>query len=187
MKAYVWTAWVGAVALLCARESCGEGKAGPDPVLTKFRCRIEKEFAELSPRPTFEMRADEGGGALLVRYGTREYIVHPRTKDGRVSKETVRREGPGDKGFLLRIRIQPLATVNQAHVPQTVRGPYWDAFHQAYEMPKNGKQIYFVLEYGPRTDPAWIRKLKKIAEEFGRPRCATPRGRRSAHSEAAAP
>ena len=141
----------------------------PDPVLVDLKGRIEQEFAELDSRPTFEIPESSEGRSLVVRFKTRQYVIHPRTKGGRISEQTVTQEGPSDDGFLLRAHVQPLGEVNQADVPQTIRQTYWSLYLQVFGIEEQKKQIYFALSYNSRTKPELIKQLKDIAEQCGAP------------------
>ena len=141
----------------------------PDNILVELRNKIEKELGKLDPKPTFEIPQSSKGRSLVVRYKTRQYVVHPKSKSGHISEQTEMREGPSHDGFLLRAHVQPFGEVNQACVPQTLRQTYWSLYLQVYEMKKDKKQIYFALSYNSRTDKESIKKLKEIAAKLGTP------------------
>ena len=169
MKTYKFTMLVAALALLCTTGHGEDKKTEPDPVLVKLQGKIEQELTKLDPKPTFDIPESSVGKSLIVRYKTRQYTIHPKNKAGRISEDTVQREGPSDDGFLLRAHVQPFGEVNQACVPQTIRQTYWSLDLQVYEIEKEGKQIYFALSYNSRTDPKLIKRLKEIAEQIGAP------------------
>jgi len=169
MKTYRFTILVVALALLCTTGQGEDKKTEPDPVLVKLQSEIEQELATLDPKPTFDIPESSVGKSLTVRYKTRQYTIHPKNKAGRISEDTVQREGPSDDGFLLRVHVQRFGEVNQACVPQTIRETYWSLDLQVYEIEKEGKQIYFALAYNSRTEPDLIKKLQEIAEQIGVP------------------
>ena len=142
----------------------------PNPVIVALRSKMEQELTQLDPNElTFEIPESSMGHTLVVRYKTRQYIIHPTSKTGRISETAVIREGPSDNGFLLRVHVQRLGKVNQADVPQTIRQPYWSLDLQAYEIKNADKQIYVALSYNTNTDKKLIRKLRAITKECGTP------------------
>jgi len=104
----------------------GLPKALPDPVLLALEQRLTRELQDLDPKPTFEFPDGSAGRSMTVRFKTRDYVIHPRTKSGRVSETTITTEGPSDTGFLLWAHVQTLGEVNQAVTPQVAREPYWN-------------------------------------------------------------
>ena len=166
MKTYKLTMLMTALILLCTAAH-GENKNDADPALVSLRNKIEKGLSTLDPKPTFEIPESSAGRSLVVRYKTRQYVVHPKNKAGRISEKTEIQEGPSDDGFFLRAHIQPLGEVNQAVVPQIIRQTYWMLDLQVYEMENANKQIYFALSFNSRTNPELIKALKEIAAQAG--------------------
>ena len=152
---------IGALTVMCFAGRSAAEEDYSDPILKMLRSEIEKEFSGLDPALAFEVPRSCDGRTLMVRYKTRDYTVHLRGKDGRISKNAARREGPSDDGILLNVHVQYLGRVNQADTPQTLRHPYWLEFLQVHEIEKEHKQIYFGLSYGSLTDPEQVAKLTK--------------------------
>lgn len=141
-------------------------KVSPDPMLLSLKTRLERELRELEPKPTFEFPDGHAGRGLVVRFRTRNYIIHPSNKAGRVEERTITREGPSDEGFLLNVYSQRLGAVNQAVTPQLVREPYWNLYLNVYPVERDRKQLYFCLSYRGWTDEALIEKIKKVTEKW---------------------
>jgi hypothetical protein len=138
-------------------------KASPDPILMTLKAKLEQEFQKLDPKPTFEFPDGYDGRSLVVRFKTRDYVVHPRNKAGRIAETTEKHEGPSDDGFLLRAHVQPVGVVNQSVVPQVVRETYWDLYLNVYPVRNTQKQVYFCLSYGGWTDETLIEKIQAVA------------------------
>jgi hypothetical protein len=140
-------------------------KVSPDSVLVALKDRLEHEFQKLDPKPTFEFPDGYEGQSLTVRFKTRNYVVHQRTKMG-FTETTEKREGPSDQGFLLRVHVERLGEPHQAVVPQVIQEPYWDMYLNVYPVKDTQKQVYFCLSYSGGTDRALIEKIKKVMEQL---------------------
>ena len=143
-----------------------EPEVSPDSVLTAIKGQLEQVFQKLDPKPTFEFPNGCAGRSLIVRFKTREYVVHPNIK-GHVAETTVKREGPANDGFLLNIYVQRLGEINQTVVPQVWREPYWDTYINVYPVKNTQQQLYFCLSHRGGTDRTLIEKIKKVAKQTG--------------------
>ena len=66
--------------MLCTAGLGEEKKVEPDPVLGKLKGKIEPEAAKLDPNPTFEIPESSVGRSHVVRYKTRQYVIHATNK-----------------------------------------------------------------------------------------------------------
>ncbi|MGD9127083.1 MAG: hypothetical protein PVH19_06860 [Planctomycetia bacterium] len=138
----------------------------PDPLLLELKNRLEPELQKLSPKPTVEFYDSRGGGGLSIRFDTRNYVVHPSTMSRGFLENTVKKEGPNFRGFILGVSFQPRGTLNQLATPQVLREPYWDTYINIYPIKNTQQQFYFRLSYSTATNKALIDKIKKAAEQL---------------------
>ena len=82
-----------------------EPEPTPDPLLIDLKNKIEQGLSKLDPKPSFEIPESSAGRSLVVRYKTRQYVVHPKDKAGLISVTSETQEGPSDDGILLRAHI----------------------------------------------------------------------------------
>lgn len=143
-----------------------EPKPPPDPVLIALKDKLEQEFQKTEPKPTFEFPNHYNGKFMIGRFKNRSWLIHPRAKDGRRAETVEKSEGPSDDGFRLAVEVQPLGTVNQLAVPQTVREPYWSTYFNVYPVKNTQKQLYFCLSYGGWTAEKQIAQIKRAAEQL---------------------
>lgn len=139
----------------------------PDPVLTTLQAQLDLALVDIRPRVKFEIPAGYGGRSLIVRYQTRRYMIYPRNKAGRLGRELVDEEGPGDEGFLLRVHVQAKGEQNQAVVPQTLQTPYWKTYLNVYPIEDSDHQIYIALSYRGLTDKRLIRRIQRVIGQGG--------------------
>lgn len=155
------------VLTLAVSALAGQPKVSPDPVLEALKDRLEYEFENLDPKPTFEIPDIYGDHSLTVRFKTRDYVVHPRkSKTGGFAETTKTSEGPSVRGFLLRVQVERLGLVHQLVVPQVIREPYWYVYVNIYPVKNTQKQLYFCLSYTEGTDQTLVDKMKKVAEHL---------------------
>ena len=112
-------------------------------VLASLKTRLERETRELKPAPTFDLR--EKDKSLAFRYKTRDYLVYPGNKTGRLARDPEKREGPDDDGVFLWVSVQRKGELNQVAVPQTIAEAYWTTYLDIYPIAATEEQFYFTL------------------------------------------
>jgi len=152
-----------------------------DPVLASFKEQLETELKEFASSSDIIIPDGYQGGSLILKYQTRTYMVHKRSK-GAILSELEEREGPDTKGILLSVGVQKKGWINQAWTPQISQQPYWQTYLNVYPVADTEKQLYLALSYRPRTNEAWIEKIKGVAEGMtGDPEFPQIEARRSRH------
>jgi hypothetical protein len=144
------------------------------PVLHQVEERLKPVLVQLTPKPTVEY--EEHSEAVVVRYLTRGFQVHTRSKTGDWSTNTVETVGPDSKGFILQVYLQRAGEVNQVQTPQRLRAPYWRTLLDVTLMAGTTNQIFWGLSYGSRTDEKLLRNLREALGSLG---CTTNVGSRS--------
>ena len=124
----------------------------PATVMAEVEESLRTALADLSPKPTYEHHSR---GSLTVKYKARKFIVHGNTKIGKFSEKAHETDGPSYRGFILTVRIQGAGIINQAMVPQTIRGPYWRTDLDVTRVKDTDFQLYWGLAYGNRLS-FWI-------------------------------
>lgn len=133
--------------------------AGPAPSLLRVEEALRAALADADPGPFFEY--PQHAKSLVVKYRTRKFMVHSRTKSGKHSEKAREVEGPSYKGFLLTVRLQKVGTPNQAVVPQTLASPYWRTDLDFTPIPGTDKQLYTILSYGTRVNKNLLKQVKE--------------------------
>ena len=154
------------LALVTTQANAEEGKIERDPVLLKVEKSLRSALAQVVPEPSFEYPAYSK--SLVVKHRTRKFMVHGRTKSGKISEKAHEVEGPSYKGFMLRVHLQKAGTVNQARVPFTSREPYWRTDLNITEVAETDKQLYWALSYGTRVDKELLRKVDETVKGLGK-------------------
>lgn len=139
-----------------------ERKDTPDPVLVEMQTKLQAELKDLVPPPKFEVPKSYNGKSLIMRHKTREYLVYPSNKSGRIAPEPRKEEGPDNEGIYLGIHVEPQGQVNQAVVPQTINAKYWMTYLNQLPTSDPEKQIYFGLSYRGNTDKDVIERIGKV-------------------------
>ena len=138
----------------------------PDPVLAALVAPLKAGFED-GDKPEIRIPDSYSGKSLILRYQTRTYQIYPRGKAGRLGRELVEREGPGDDGILLRVHVQAKGAVNQAAVPQTIREPYWLTELDVYPVEGSNKQLYVALSYRGTVDRELLARIKSVFSKSG--------------------
>jgi len=102
--------------------------------------------------PGAKVEYSEGAQTLTITYLPQTFKVHSRSMNGEIALKAHDEIGPSYKGFVLMVSLQPKGLVNQAVTPQTMRYPYWATDMDVTPFGKTGKQLYWGLSYGSRTD-----------------------------------
>lgn len=144
-----------------------EEKDAPHPVLTSLSARFDDYLARRFPDdPWISMEKDR----LVVRRRTQEFLVHASYKTGQISEDTRREEGPGHRGFLLRISVQEGAWAARSPLvlPQTIRLPYWKLHIGSFGLRDRDESLAVYLSWN-RSCPHDVleRLLRIIAEDPG--------------------
>jgi hypothetical protein len=155
------------VLVLAAGSLAAEKKeAKPDAALLKAQSVLTTALKDLDPNLTFSY--DRNPPSLVVRYQTRKFMVHGRSKIGKVSEKAHETEGPSYKGFLMRIYLEERGQIRAAVIPQTLRQPYWDTDLNIVELPGDQKQLYWTLSYGVRAPVETKKKIRLAMESLGK-------------------
>lgn len=148
---------IGIAVLLASRIFAENVERNSDPVLERVEQSLGSVLEVLDPQPSVEYK--ETSNSLIVGYRTRTFIVHSGSKIGRFSEQAHETIGPDYDGFVLKVHVQEVGTVNQAETPQTIRQPYWKSDLDVTPITGTSEQIYWVLSYGSKPD---IRVLSRI-------------------------
>jgi hypothetical protein len=138
----------------------------PDAALLKAQSVLTAALKDLDPKVTFSY--DQNLPSLVVRYQTRKFMVHGRSKIGKVSEKAHETEGPSFKGFLLRIYLEKKNQIRAAVIPQTLREPYWSTDLNIVELPGDQQQLYWTLSYGVRAPVEAKKKIRLAMESLGK-------------------
>ncbi len=154
---------------MCLAVSLSSAKAqsipSEDPILLALKARLEQDLVGLDSSPTVNFDY----GTLISKFKTRNFIIHPIDKTGRISLDTVEREGPGEDGFLIRASIEPLGAIHQAVMPSGGRDIYWNYYLNIYPVKNTRKQLFLSFQFGSRLKKSVIEDIKEIAEQSARP------------------
>ncbi|MBC8467845.1 MAG: hypothetical protein H8D56_00120 [Planctomycetes bacterium] len=131
--------------------------AQADPPETNLIQKLTSVITNLCPKA--EIKVDKH--AFSAKHDTMVYTIHSRSKTGEVSPRTYQKEGPGFRGFMLRISLNDGKYGGAACVPQTIQGPYFPTFLDAPSTDGGKKHYQVHFSYGGRLDP----KLKKAILE----------------------
>jgi hypothetical protein len=156
-------------------------------VLRELEVRLKPVLEGLKPPPVF--RYLEPGQSLEVSFRAQKFLVHPQAKPGQWSTNLVERVGPGATGFILWARLQPLGTVNESVMPQTLREPYWSTYMDVTAVAGITNQVYWGLSSSPWTDERVVARLMRTVESLaltGPPPPAKPSVRKNRGAPAAA-
>lgn len=126
--------------------------------------QIRAAFASLGDEldaDQLEFEYADSSESLLVKYRTRDYKIHGRSKMGEINEQAEVREGPGFRGFLLRVHLEDAGNVNQAVTPQTIREPYWNTDLDVTRMQGTDKQFYTTLSYGKGVDQELLQQIRQ--------------------------
>lgn len=126
----------------------------PEPQLVQA---ITAAITNLCPEAKIETTAY----AFTAKYSTMVYMVHSRSKTGEVYPQTHQEEGPGFRGFMLRVSLEDGKYEGAACVPATLQGPYYPTFIDAPSTDAETKHYQVHFSYGAKLDP----KLKEAIFE----------------------
>jgi len=147
----------------------GDMASQRDPVFSLAEKEIRSAVMTLDPNLTLLYEYPKSYNALMVKYKARKFMVHGASKIGKYSEKAHEKEGPSYQGFILRLHLQKAGTVNQAKVPQTIKGPYWRSDLNITLIDKSDKQFYWALSYGSRPDKKLLTAVKKAVNSLGHP------------------
>jgi len=121
-------------------------------------------LVKLDPSPSVDF--PEHHTSLIVTHLPQMYKIHGRSKSGQVTTNVYDEVGPGFKGFILRVHLQPRGEVNQACIPQTIREPYWQTDLDVTPLGTTDKQVYWALSYMGRTPTNVLAELRTAMKEL---------------------
>lgn len=136
-------------------------------LLAKVAATLRPALAKLNPAPVIEY-PEYYPSSLQVTYLPQTYKIHGRSMDGRVSTNAVDQIGPGFKGFVLNVHLQPKGEVNQACTPQTLREPYWLTELDVAPIDNTDKQIYWALSYAGRPPTTALAEIRAALKGLGK-------------------
>lgn len=129
----------------------------PRPELKVALQSVQRTVEKLAPAAKIEF---EGSETVKIMHATQNFKIHGVSKSGEISPEPHDEVGPGARGFILTLHIQPKGEVNQAATPQTLRRPYWLTDLDVTPLGKSDHQIYWGLSYGARTDAKLLDEIR---------------------------
>ena len=155
---------VALVVLFYSTASSMASIQASEPMSPKL-VRLEKDLRQRFNDLDITYRSDNGGRTLIAEFRTRKFMVHVGSKMGQRSREAHEVVGPSHAGFLIRFHLQDAGTVNQAHVPQTIREPYWNTNLNVFRL-DNQEQVYVAYSYGAALDAKAGRRLDSLWKDL---------------------
>lgn len=140
------------------------GDSTTNAALASVAARLEPILAKLDPMPRVDY--PERHTSLVITYLTQTYKIHGQSKSGQVSTNVFDKVGPGFKGFVLSVHLQPRGEVNQAGTPQTIRDPYWQTDLDTTPLGTTDKQVYWALSYVGSTPTNVLAELRTAMKEL---------------------
>ncbi|MGO9112276.1 MAG: hypothetical protein ACLP9L_23860 [Thermoguttaceae bacterium] len=143
-----------------------EVQAKYDPVLKGIESALKALFRKEKVNPMFSWEED----SLKVSLDTQKFMVHGSFMTGEFTAKATEEVGPRSHGFVLEVeRRHNDPANNQAVVPQTLHGPYWETYINALGAGTvTGKPVdyYFLrLSYGRRSDEKLRAAMEKIVAD----------------------
>lgn len=136
-----------------------------DPRLLRLKDDLRTIFERHAPDAVVEVEAR----TLVARSQTRTFMVHERNMRGELSTKSVERLGPDDRGFLLEVTLV-MAYSGQGFGPQTLNGPYWQTFVNAYPLAGRDEHALLSLAFGARTEKTFLEQLREKVAAFANAR-----------------
>ena len=154
-KKWILTA-VACIALPCATKAADYTT---NKTLLAVASAMQPVLVKLDPKPSVDF--PESSTSLVATYLPQTYKIHGRSKSGQVLTNVYDEIGPGFKGFVLRVHLQPKGEGNQACTPQTIREPYWQTDLDVTPLEQTDQQAYWALSYMGRTPTNVLAELRK--------------------------
>jgi len=149
------------IAAIMVAFACGSALAAETTTnveLRMVRAAIQPAIERLEPAARVEYA--DTGESLVVTYRAQSYKIHGRSMTGEISTNAYDEIGPSVRGFVLHASLQNAGEINQACTPQTLREPYWQTDLDVTPIRKTGKQVFWALSYGVRTDTNVLMQIR---------------------------
>ncbi|CAN5799760.1 hypothetical protein BH09VER1_BH09VER1_48670 [soil metagenome] len=128
-------------------------------ILTRAATSLAPILDGLDPKP--EIINSPQSHLLEVKYRTQIFKIHDCNMTGFINPAPVDRIGPGNKGFYLRVAVEPLHAPHQQMETQTgLQEPYWKTDLDVVPIDPQS-QIYWILSYNANADPKLLAEIEQ--------------------------
>jgi len=89
-------------------------------------------------------------------------MVHAARKTGEFAEKARSVIGPDYNGLIVRVRLHEGRYAGAAKLPSNGARPYWRTFANAYTIARGKQHLHLYIEYGLRTDPKLVARVRKV-------------------------